>query len=118
MTNNLYSIIILMYKYFLLLSLIFISCSTLDIQRCPELSYNSINKLTSLPDGTLYTGRCEVYEGDLKKSIQQYIDGVDYGNWVFYFPNGKIETKGNHEYLIKNSAVYQKLQLQENSNEN
>lgn len=83
-----------MYKYISILSLIFISCSTSNIQRCPELSYNSINKLTSLPDGTLYTGRCVVYEGDLKKSIQQYIDGVDYGNWVFYFPNGKIETKG------------------------
>ena len=37
---------------------------------------------------------------------------------IYTIENGKIETKGNHEYLIKNSAVYQKLQLQENSNEN
>ena len=72
----------------------FLSCSSSNVQRCPEISYNSITKLTSLPDGTLYTGRCVVYEGDLKKSIQQYIDGVDYGKWIFYFPNGKIETKG------------------------
>jgi len=83
-----------MYKYISVLSLIFFSCSNSNIQRCPEFNYNSINKLTSLPDGTLYTGRCLVYEGDLKKSIQQYIDGVDYGKWIFYFPNGEIETKG------------------------
>ena len=37
---------------------------------------------------------------------------------IYTIENGKIETKGNHEYLINNSAVYQKLQLQENSNEN
>ena len=32
--------------------------------------------------------------GWFEKSIQQYVDGVDYGKWVFYFPNGEIETKG------------------------
>ena len=37
---------------------------------------------------------------------------------IFTIDNGKIENKGNHEHLIKNSAVYKKLQLQENSNEN
>jgi len=83
-----------MYKLISILSLMFLSCSSSSIQRCPELNYNSLNKLTTLPDGTLYTGRCSVYNGDLKRSIQQYIDGVDYGKWVFYFPNGKIETKG------------------------
>lgn len=83
-----------MYKYIFILLLTFLSCSTSNIQRCPELNFNSINKLTTLPDGSLFTGRCSVYDGDLKKSIQQYLNGVDYGNWVFYFPNGKIETKG------------------------
>ena len=37
---------------------------------------------------------------------------------IFTIDNGKIENKGNHEHLIKNSAVYKKLQLRENSNEN
>jgi ABC-type transport system involved in Fe-S cluster assembly fused permease/ATPase subunit len=37
---------------------------------------------------------------------------------IFTIENGKIENKGNHEYLIEHSAVYKKLQLQENSNEN
>ncbi len=37
---------------------------------------------------------------------------------IFTIENGNIENKGNHEHLIKNSAVYKKLQLQENTNEN
>ena len=37
---------------------------------------------------------------------------------IFTIDNGKIENKGNHEYLIEHSAVYKKLQLQEKSNEN
>lgn len=74
------------------LIIIFGSCSTPN--ECPELSYNSINKLTTLPDGKSYTGRCSVYRDGYKVSIQQYLNGVDYGKWIFYFPNGKIETKG------------------------
>ena len=37
---------------------------------------------------------------------------------IFTLEKGIIESNGDHEYLIKNSAVYKKLQLQENSNEN
>ena len=37
---------------------------------------------------------------------------------IFTIDNGKIENKGNHEHLMKYSAVYKKLQLQEKSNEN
>ena len=37
---------------------------------------------------------------------------------IFTIENGKIENKGNHEYLMEHSAVYKKLQLQEKSNEN
>ena len=80
-------------KYIIIVLLIILSsCSTPD--KCPELNYNSINKLTTLPDGSTYTGRCSVYRDGYKVSIQQYLNGVDYGKWIFYFPNGKIETKG------------------------
>ena len=82
-----------MKKCIVILALICFSCS--GIKQCPELEYNSINKLTSSPDGELYTGRCLVYDNNnTKRSIQQYLNGVDYGVWIFYFPNGKIETKG------------------------
>ena len=37
---------------------------------------------------------------------------------IYTIENGQIENKGDHEYLIKHSAVYKKLQLQEISNEN
>ena len=37
---------------------------------------------------------------------------------IFTIDNGKIENKGNHGHLMKHSAVYKKLQLQEKSNEN
>lgn len=78
------------YKIIVLLCLLS-SCSTPN--ECPELKYNSINKLTTL-NGLAYTGRCTVYRDGYKVSVQQYLNGVDYGNWVFYFPNGEIETKG------------------------
>ena len=70
----------------------FFSCS--NIQECPKIEYNPITKITQL-DGKDYTGRCVVYNDEFKKvSIQQYVNGVDYGVWIFYHPNGKIETKG------------------------
>ena len=76
----------------IVLLIIFGSCSSPD--ECPQLNYNSINKLTTLSDGLPYTGRCTVYVDGIKSSIQQYLNGVDYGNWIFYFSNGKVETKG------------------------
>ena len=37
---------------------------------------------------------------------------------IFTIDNGKIENKGNHGHLMKHSAVYKKLQLQEDYNDN
>ena len=80
-------------KYRILILLVLLSsCSTPD--ECPELNYNSLNKLTTISDGLPYTGRCTFYVDGVKRSIQQYLNGVDYGKWKFYFSNGKLETKG------------------------
>jgi len=77
----------------IILLLLFSSCSTPDA--CPEINYNSLNKLTTLSDGLPYTGRCSVYDEDGNiKGIQQYLSGVDYGTWIFYHSNGEVETKG------------------------
>ncbi len=82
-----------MKRRILILILLLISCSTPD--ECPEINYNSLNKLTTLSDGLPYTGRCTIYDEDgYKKGIQQYLNGIDYGTWIFYFSNGNIETKG------------------------
>ena len=79
-------------KYRIIILIVLLnSCSMPD--ECPELNYNSINKLTTV-DGLPYTGRCTNYVDGYKSSVQQYLNGVDYGVWIFYFPNGKIETKG------------------------
>ncbi len=76
----------------ILLLILFVSCAT--PRNCPDLVHNSVNKITETADGELYTGRCMTYENDIKRSVQQYINGKDYGKWVFYFPNGKVQTKG------------------------
>ena len=75
------------------------SCSSPE--KCPELNYNAINKLTTLSDGSTFTGRCTIYEDGYKKSIQQYINGVDYGASVFYFSNGNVEAKGKFKNGVR-----------------
>jgi len=68
------------------------SCSAPKI--CPDLIYDSTNKISYNSDGALFTGRCLTYDNNSKRSIQQYINGKDYGKWTFYYSNGQIETKG------------------------
>ncbi len=86
-------------KYRIIVLLIILSsCSTPD--ECPDLNYNSINKLTTL-DGLPFTGRCTVYVDGYKKSVQQYLNGVDYGTWIFYYSNGKIETQGKFKNGVR-----------------
>lgn len=61
---------------------------------CPELIYDSIQKITTVNDEP-FTGRCSVlYENGNLRSVQQYLNGYDYGKWAFYHPNGSLETKG------------------------
>ena len=86
-----------MKKIFLFLFLFLFSCSQPD--ECPELIFDSSTKISTTLDGDPYTGRCMVYNEYGGESIQQYLNGVDYGKWVFYFPDGQIRTKGTfNEY--------------------
>jgi len=80
-----------MKKLFLALSILFFSCS--NPQTCPSLDYDVENQLT-FSEGKRYTGRCTVFNDTEIRSIQQYLDGVDYGRWIFYYPNGNTETVG------------------------
>ena len=77
-------------KLFLIL-LFLTSCSTPG--ECPQIIFDSNDKTSSV-DGSYYTGRCMTYVDGRKRSIQQYLDGRDYGKWIFYFSDGSIETKG------------------------
>ena len=49
--------------------------------------------------------------------IAHRLSTIENADIIFTLANGKIENKGNHEYLIENSSVYKKLQLQEDANE-
>ena len=49
--------------------------------------------------------------------IAHRLSTIQNADVIFTLEKGSIESKGNHEFLLKNSAVYKKLQLQEESNE-
>ncbi len=50
--------------------------------------------------------------------IAHRLSTIQNADIIFTLEKGGIESKGKHEYLIKNSLVYKKLQLQEDTNEN
>ena len=86
-----------MKRLFFIPTMILFSCSSPD--ECPQFIFDPVEKITSTIDDDLYTGRCMVYNEYGGESIQQYLNGVDYGKWVFYFPDGQIQTKGRfNEY--------------------
>ena len=61
---------------------------------CPELLFDSANVLTYDSNNRLFTGRCSVYENNTLRSVRQYLNGKDYGRWIFYYSNGNKETTG------------------------
>ena len=87
-----------MKKILLILLFLIASCSNADY--CPDLVFNTIDGTTNL-NNLPYTGRCTTYKDGFKRSIQQYVNGVDYGKWIFYHSNGKIETKGKFKEGLK-----------------
>ena len=97
----------------IIFSLFIFSCTP---QTCPSLYHDELNKLTFNGDEA-YTGRCAIFIDDKLSSIQQYLNGKDYGKWTFYYSNGKIETKGRFNefgqrigkwrYYYKNGRIKQ-----------
>ena len=78
----------------LILSLSMISTIGCSLPKeCPEFEFNSLEKTTTLNNNP-YTGRCSTYVNGNIRSIQQYLNGLDYGKWVFYYESGKVQTKG------------------------
>ena len=69
-----------------------ISCSKPNA--CPEFIFDALTSTTYLSNKDEYTGRCLFTSENQSVSIRQYLNGKDYGKWIFYYPNGKIETKG------------------------
>tara|TARA_B100001093_G_C26853641_1_gene1026302 strand:- start:213 stop:590 length:378 start_codon:yes stop_codon:yes gene_type:complete len=88
------------------------SCSSYN---CFDLTYDKINRLT-YHSNKLFTGDCKSYYLTKNlKSDQSYTNGKDDGLWTFYFPNGKIQTKGTFnsglrvgkwEYFHDNGLIF------------
>ena len=80
-----------MKKFIILFLILTASCSP---SMCPQLLFDSANKITFDSNEELFTGRCSTYENDTLRSVQQYLNGKDYGRWTFYYSNGNKETTG------------------------
>ena len=67
----------------------FLSCGT---NQCKDLIYE--DGITT-QNGILFDGKCKtVFKDGSTKSLQEYINGKDHGNWKFFFENGQVETNG------------------------
>ncbi len=76
------------------------------------------SSLDNLTEREIQKALDELMKGKTTIIIAHRLSTIKNADIIFTINNGKIENKGNHEYLMENSAVYKKLQLQENSNEN
>ena len=76
------------------------------------------SSLDNLTEKEIQNALDELMKNKTTIIIAHRLSTIKNADIIFTIENGKIENKGNHEHLIKNSAVYKKLQLQENLNDN
>ena len=83
------------YKFFIVIS--FIVCAFFLTQGCTKRTCRDVNYIegVSYRNGKLFTGECITnHLNNTIKSIQNYKNGLDHGEWTFYHENGNIEVKG------------------------
>ena len=76
------------------------------------------SSLDNLTEREIQSALDELMKNKTTIIIAHRLSTIQNADVIYTIENGKIESKGNHEYLIKNSVVYKKLQMQEKSNEN
>ena len=76
------------------------------------------SSLDNLTEREIQSSLDEVMKNKTTIIIAHRLSTIQNADIIYTIKNGQVESKGNHEYLINNSAVYKKLQLQEKSNEN
>ena len=76
------------------------------------------SSLDNLTEREIQSALDELMKNKTTIIIAHRLSTIQNADVIYTIQNGKVESKGDHEYLIKNSAVYKKLQLQEKSNEN
>ena len=76
------------------------------------------SSLDNLTEKEIQNSLDELMQDKTTIIIAHRLSTIKNADIIFTIENGKVENKGNHKHLIENSAVYKKLQLQENSNDN
>ena len=76
------------------------------------------SSLDNLTEKEIQSALDELMKDKTTIIIAHRLSTIKNADVIFTLEKGIIESNGDHEYLIKNSAVYKKLQLQEDSNDN
>ena len=75
------------------------------------------SSLDNLTEKEIQSALDELMKGKTTIIIAHRLSTIQNADKIFTLEKGIVESIGNHEYLIKNSAVYKKLQLQEDYDE-
>ena len=76
------------------------------------------SSLDNLTEKEIQSALDELMKDKTTIIIAHRLSTIKNADIIFTLEKGSIESKGNHEYLIKNSAIYKKLQLQDDINDN
>ncbi len=76
------------------------------------------SSLDNLTEKEIQSALDELMKDKTTIIIAHRLSTIQNADVIFTLEKGIIESNGDHEYLIKNSAVYKKLQLQEDYNDN
>ena len=76
------------------------------------------SSLDNLTEKEIQSALDELMKDKTTIIIAHRLSTIQNADVIFTLEKGIIESNGDHEYLIKNSVVYKKLQLQEDVNEN
>jgi len=76
------------------------------------------SSLDNLTEKEIQSALDELMKDKTTIIIAHRLSTIKNADVIYTLEKGIVESKGDHEYLIKNSAVYKKLQLQEDSNDN
>ena len=76
------------------------------------------SSLDNLTEKEIQSALDELMKDKTTIIIAHRLSTIQNADVIFTLEKGIIESNGDHEYLINNSAVYKKLQLQEDHNDN
>lgn len=80
--------------HFIVIVFIFLCSCQSELNTCPENLKWDGKAITTL-NGKEYSGTCVTkFDNGSIRSIRSYKNGYDHGEWIFYYSNENIQTKG------------------------